>query len=449
LDGKQADLPRSYGLATGIFVVVASMIGVGILTSSGYTIRATESYSTLLILWTVGGVLAVCGALTLAELATAMPRVGGEYIFVRTGFGERIAFVYGWATLLVGFAGPTALIAHSAIAYLVQPFAVPDIAKPVGASILILFFAAVHCAGQKESAFFQDLTTAFKLLGLVALVLFGIAVGSGSFEHLRDGKSITEQSAGLLAVNLVYVMYSYSGWNAAVYLAGEIRDAPRLVPRAVILGTAGVTLLYLLLNLTYAYALPPTALRTAPLSDVEAIAELCARKLFGASVSGPVSVIIGFGILSSVSAYLLVGPRVSFAMARDRLFPALAGRVHPRWHTPAAAIQIQAAAALVLLWSSHILTGGIDAFGELLRYTGVGLTALLVLTVSSIFAIRRRPDYRPTFRIPLYPLPPLCFLSVSAWILVFSIREEPLAALVSLATLLLAFPMYSLTRRNR
>ncbi|MBX9628004.1 MAG: APC family permease [Gemmataceae bacterium] len=428
---------RRFGYWAGHLVVMGSMIGAGILTTSGYTLRATGNPQALLALWALGGLLAVCGALTVAELATALPRSGGDYVFVRAAFGPGAGFVSGWATFVLGFAAPTAVIAHLAVSYLTA--GVPDRpgwVVPAGATALILAVAVVHTRGARQSAWLQSAATATTAAVLVALGAGGLLVGTGSWDHFRQGGWPTGDQWGPLAAGLIYVGYAYAGWNAAGYLAGEVRDPARTLPRCLVGGAASVIALYLLVNVAYVYALDPAVMTAKSPAEVERVAELAAAALFGPEVAGVVAVALGLTLLASVSAYMLTGPRVAYAMARDGAFPAFAGRLHPTRGTPAAATLTQAALASGMVWAA-------GSFKDLLDYAAVGLAALAGLTVAAVFPLRRRAGLVHPYRVPLYPLPPLLFLLLTGWTVGYSVVDDGqrAAAALSLLTLLVGVPL--------
>ncbi len=448
--------PRRFGYWTGHFVVLASMIGAGILTTSGYTLQATGNPAALLALWLLGGVMALAGAITIAEVATALPQAGGDYVFVREGFGPGAGVVAGWATFVVGFAGPTAVVAHLALAYLTAPFAdrlasilppwAARSAVPIEASLLIGLVTFLHCLGHRESARFQALVTSFKIVLLVGLGVGGIAFGNGDWRHLAVGSSWpTATQWPALATGLIYVSYAYSGWNGAAYLAGEIRDPSRLLPRALIWGTLSVVVLYLLVNLTYVYALDPAAMTArSPMDpEVEKVAELAVAQLFGRTAANAFAILVGLSLVASVSAYILTGPRVTFAMAQDGVFPTFAGRLHTTREVPVRATVAQGLTAIVLVWSGTFL--------QLLDYTSVGLAVVSAMVVASVFPLRRRPVPSP-YRLPLYPLPPLLYIGLVAWTVIQQVidREKRPQAVLSLATILAGVPLAGwVTRRKR
>ncbi|MFO0797283.1 MAG: amino acid permease [Gemmataceae bacterium] len=435
---------RRFGPWAGYLVVVGSMIGAGILSSSGYTLRDTGNPAGLLAVWALGGVLAVCGALTVAELATTLPRSGGDYVYVRAAFGRGTGVVAGWAGFALGFAAPTALIAHMALAHLIGPFAASvsgvfpwwntDVAVKAGATALVAAVAVGHTLGHRHSAWLQTGATLLTVAVLLALSVGGLLFGRGSWTHFEQGGWPRDESWPALAIGLIYVGYAYAGWNGAAYIAGELRDPARSLPRCLVGGAVTVTGLYLLVNVAYVYALDPAGMTTRPRADVERVAELAAAALFGSELARVTSAVLGLSLTAAVSAYLLTGPRVAYAMARDGAFPAYAGRLHPVRATPAAATLTQAALAVGLLWSG--------TFEQLLSYTTVGLAALTGLTIASVFPLRRAALPRP-YRLPLYPLPPLAFLVLTAWTVGYAVYDDKTRApaLWGLATIAVGVPL--------
>lgn len=440
------ELRRDFSAATPSYAVVASMVGVGVLTTSGYILKGTGSGAVLMVLWLAGGLVAMCGALVVTELAAAMPQAGGEYVFIRQAYGRMWAFLYGWVSLLIGFAGPTAIIASGAGRYLVQPWlddahlAAPVVTRGL-AALFVIAFTLVHVWGHALSSRVQGVSTLLKIVVLVALVVAGFASPRGDWGRLVPAAPPEPLSWGLLAISLVYVLYSYSGWNAATYLAGELRDPGRSLPKATLLGCGAVICLYLLLNAVYLYAVPASEFRLMSDAQVEPIAALAANRLLGPWISAPLSVGIGLGLLASVSAYMLTGPRVYYAMARDGLFPSIAARVNER-SVPVAATVIQAGVTLTLLISGR--------FRDLLTYAGVGLSISAFFVVACVFVLRvRRPDLPRPFRTPGYPVTPLIFLGGTAWMIVFAFREQPLWSAVSVGAILAGIPFYHVWQRLR
>jgi APA family basic amino acid/polyamine antiporter len=388
-----------------------------------------------------------------AELATALPRSGGDYVYVRAAFGRGTGVVAGWAGFALGFAAPTALIAHMAWSYLLGPFDAAlaarlpgwdgGLAVKAGATGLITAVGVGHTLGHRHSSWLQTTATLTTVAVLLALSVGGLAVGTGCWGHFAAGGWPRDGEWPALAIGLIYVGYAYAGWNGAAYIAGEIRDPARTLPRCLVGGAVTVMLLYLLVNVAYVYALDPLVMTTRPREEVERVAALAATGLFGADFARFTSAAIGLCLTAAVSAYLLTGPRVAFAMARDGAFPAYAGRLHPARGTPAAATLTQVALAVGLLWSG--------TFEQLLNYTTVGLAALTGLTVASLFPIHRRSDLPHPYRVPLYPLPPLAYLVLTGWTVAYAVYDDGtrVAAVLSLGTILAGVPLARLLPDRR
>ena len=369
-----------------------------------------------------------------------------------TAYGDGVGFTYGWATFFLGFAAPTALIAHACIVYLLMPwqsrviaagYAWPEWITPAGASVVILSLTALHCRGQRASAWVQNLTTAFKFLLLSLFVVAGWIVGDWS--QWSAGRAISEQEVGTAVVSLVYVFYAYLGWNASVYLAGEIEQPSKSLPRAILGGCVLVTLLYLAINVTYILGVGPEGLRDATPAQVEAIAETAGRRLFGpARLRRVVDVdrLRNSGVRECISADWL--PHC-FAMAADGLFPAYGSRLSATAGVPRNAIVTLGLSAVALLWMSQWVAGAADAFRSLLNYTTVGLVLLTSLAVSSLFVLRRRVQVS-SFRVPWYPVPPFLFLGVTGVLMVYAIKLNPQPTLWGTASILSGWPVYRLTR---
>jgi APA family basic amino acid/polyamine antiporter len=439
------ELQRRFGMPTATFVVIASMVGTGILVSPGYAILALESYSTLLLLWAIGGVLAVCGALTIAELAAAMPRAGGEYVYLREAYGPLPGFLAGWTSFFLGFSAPLAINAHLAATYLLSPIdsptapAAPWLRTALGAC-LIVAVTVPNVLGYRHSAWTQNLTTLIKLSLLGGVVVVGFAIGNGKLEHLSGGKPLTELDYGVASTQLFYIMIAYTGWNAAGYVAGEVRTPGRTLPRSILLGCGLVVVLYLAMNLVFAYALP-VADATA-IADAERFALIAVARLFGDGAASVFAFAVGLALLATLSAFVVTGPRIYYAMARDGLFPALAGVVHPRTGLPVQSIVLQSACALAIL--------SCGTFQQVYQYTAVGLSLFSMLFISAVFVLRvRRPELARPFRTPGYPVVPAVYLLATLWMVGCGFQQWPGPSTVSLLSILAGVPIYFLWTRIR
>jgi basic amino acid/polyamine antiporter, APA family len=441
--------PR-FGLATATFVVVSSMIGTGVLTTSGFTVYFVGSNQLMLALWVVGGVLALCGALTLCELSASLPRSGGDYVFLLEAYGPLSAFLSGWVSFLIGFGGPIAASASAAAKYLLAPLRLDDasaaLAQPAVASAAIIALGVVHCLGRGSTIRAQAGMTAVKLGILAVLAVAGLAAGWGHWENLADRPPMTWELVVTMASSLVYISYAYTGWNAASYLAGEVERPQEQMPRAILLGTGVVLALYLALNAAYALALSAADVRAIVggpenVSAITPIAQIAADRLYGRRVADPMSVAIGLTLLASVSAYILTGPRVAYAMARAGQFPEVAGCLSSRG-APAVATALQVAWSLLLLWSA--------SFERILLYSGVGLAIFSMLTVGSVYVLRwRLPELPRPFRTPGYPLVPAVYLVGTGLLTAAVFYERPVVSSISLLSIAAGVPVYYLRNVGR
>ncbi len=405
-------LIRTLGPFAAAAFVVTNMIGSGIFTVPAFVRVATGSPSASLAVWLAAGLLGLCGALCYSELATRMPRAGGEYRFLSDGLGPLWGFLSGWTSFVVGFSASVAASSLGVVAY-VAPLidgwnpdqSVGGIVTQgaVAAAVLILLLTGIHCIGVRWSGSVQT-TLAALVLGAITLFLAaGFGSGNGSWSGLTG--VATPQSNSWVA--LLQVTYAYAGWNAAAYIAGEVDDPQRNLPLAIIGGTVFVMLAYVLLNTLFFYAVPE-----AQWEPTISIGALAAERLFGESGARAVSAVIALAMFGSVSAMTAIGPRIYFAMARDGLAPRALARTSARGAAPSAAIIAQG-----LLGSLLALTG---AFSALLVYIGSSLLLFNALTIVTLFVVRRDPPpgEEDVFRTPMHPVPALVFIGITlaAWI---------------------------------
>jgi APA family basic amino acid/polyamine antiporter len=438
-----------FGTATAAFVVVSSMVGTGVLTTSGYAVLGVRSNAIVLALWVVGGLIALTGALTLAELSAMLPKSGGEYVILREAYGSSPAFLAGWVSLLLGFAAPIAATASAASTYALAAWGIQD--RPtinVLASAAIVVFAAINLAGNAHASWVQGGITIVKIVMMAAFVVAGLAAaGTSRLAAIADWPRPADglvSFGGALAA-LVYVSYAYTGWNAASYLAGEIRNPGRSLPRAILGGTALVVGLYIGMNLVYALALPVDRVqeiaRLHGRDAVAPVAELAAAELFSASWRGRISLATAVMLLGALSALILTGPRVAVAMAENGQFPRVVARCSRRSGAPVVATLGLAAAALILLWSG--------SFEFLIVFSGVGLAGFSLATVAAVFVLRiRLPGRERPFRVPGYPFVPAFYLVATTALVVASTLEQPLPSLVAGLAILAGLPLAWLADRQ-
>lgn len=439
----QTHLHRALGTFGAAAFVVSSMVGTGIFTVPAFVRAATGDGLSALGVWLVGALLALCGAFCYAELATRMPKAGGEYQYLTNVYGRMWGFVSGWLSFFAGFAAPTAASALGAVAYAATLFPGWNPNAPVldglditqGSAIaaaVALVMAVVHSLGVRPSGRLQTILAATAIGSIVLFVLIGFATGRGNW----SGVTQTSEATGRWWLALIQVSFAYTGWNAAAYLAGEVKEPRKTLPRALIGGTLVVVILYLALNLLFFYALPATAWN----AEI-AVGQIAAEHLFGSAGAKIVSLIVTITILGSISAWTASGPRVYFAMACDGVAPAFFRRLG-KHGAPAVGTMLQAVAAAIMALSG--------AFGQLLTYVGSGLLLFSGFTIAAVYFARRKniahsSDY---FRVPGYPLTPAIFIAmvVVSWIQGF--REQPWPTSAALLTIIAGVVIYYAARAS-
>ena len=412
--GKSTLIPQ-LTLSSLFFIIVANTVGSGIFTTSGFIMQDVLSPPALLLCWFIGGLLALAGGLCYGELGAMFPAAGGDYVFLRESFGKRIAFLSGWTSLWVGFSAPIAAVAIAFGSYVTGTLPAP-LSHPGTPTLLavgiIAFFTWAHLQGILFGIRMHNVLTLLKIVLILFLVGAGLAWGNGSLEHFKAPFTYTHLFSQKFATSLIFVSFAYSGWNACVYLGSEIKNAPRNIPLSIVTATLAVIVIYLLVNVVYIYALPPQ-----DMFGVKEIGSAAAARLFGETAGSLFAIVIAFCLLSAVSSMIMIGPRVYYAMAQDRLFLRLLGNVSRTRHVPTYAIILQGVVAILL-----VLTA---TFYALLIYVGFLLAIFSSLTVAGMVLLRsKRPDGPRPYRTWGYPLTPAFFLIGNAWIVVCSIRNN-------------------------
>ncbi len=423
------------GVAPATALVIANMVGTGVFTTTGVVLPLVGSPLGVLAIWAASGLLALCGAAAYAELGAMMPRAGGEYVYLTRAFHPAVGFMAGWVALLVGFAAPTAAGALAFGRYLHA--ALPAIPQQPAAFALIAALTAAHMAHVRFGALVQTAVTGL-VLALIATFVVGAAVaGHGDMANLASSvpTSGAASRAGGIALALVYVGYAYFGWNAIAYVAGEVRDPGRTLPRALVAGTGLVTVLYLALNFVFVWAAPAPALA----GRVE-VAHVAAEALFGGRAAALLSALVAMAVAGCVGAMLMAGPRILVAMAEDGLFlRALARRTAGGAPTAAVALQGVIAAAIAL-WVP---------FDRILVYVGFTLNLTAGGAVAAVFVLRRRaPDAPRPHRALGWPASGLLFLGLITAMTVFAIRDRPRESAAGGATILAGALAYLRWRRE-
>jgi APA family basic amino acid/polyamine antiporter len=445
-------LERRLNTGDAVALIVSNVIGGGILFTPPLVAASVPHPWLFLATWLLGGLLAFAGAMSYAELAARRPRAGGEYVYLQAAYGNLAAFLTGWTSFVAGFSGAIAASAVVLAAYVGRfvpagadaaplltvplPFVTLTVSRQsLVALVAIAVMAFIHLRGVGPGRIVSNILAALKVSALLLFIAVGFAFGRGSLENLEAPGAALTGGAWLLA--LIPVMFTYSGWNAAAYIAEEVRDPGRNVPRALAMGTLAVIAIYLLLNLLYLYVLPVTELAAVRGSVLDVIAD----RLLGAAAGDIMGLVSIVSIAASISAMTFAGPRVYYAMARDGLFVPIAGRVHARYRTPAMAIIAQAA------WSSLlVLSGGADA---LTRYTGFAVVLFAGISVAGVFVLRtREPGRELPYRAWGYPVAPALFVLVSLAIVVNAVLSDPGPSLAGTAIIAAGIPLYWYFRRQ-
>jgi APA family basic amino acid/polyamine antiporter len=440
-------LQRKLGLFPLTNIVIANMVGAGIFTTSGLLMKDLHSAAVMLSLWIVGGLIALCGALSYGELGAAIPRAGGEYAFLSRLFHPVLGFLAGWVSFFVGFSAPIALSAFGFSEYMTRAFpgllhlglfagaSEAAMMKKIFAILVIAAFTFIHTRGIELGARVQNLLTGLKILLIVALVAAGFAVGKGSLNHLTASGAFNFGFGGwkTMGLALMWIMFAYSGWNASAYVGSEVKNPSRNLPRSLLLGTGVVIVLYAALNLFYIYAVP-----SAGMEGVISIGGLAAGNLFGKSAETVLSVLISFALFSSLSAFIILGPRVYYSMAKDGVFFKSLAKVNPRFSVPSRSIVLQGMIAAVM-----VLFG---TFDQLLTYMGFSLGIFPILAVLGVFKLRR--SGRSVIKLPGYPVIPALYVLAGVTILVLAFLQRPKESSIAIATVLVGIPIYLVFRKK-
>ncbi len=434
------NLPGKLGHFSLTNIVIADMIGAGIFTTSGLLLGQLHDPRLLLTLWLVGGGIALCGALSYSELGAKFPRAGGEYVFLSELFSPLAGFLSGWVSFIVGFSAPIAASSLAFSEYLILTF--PEgvsldhiiLYKKAAATGVILVFTLIHYFGLKSGSKVQDMLTVLKIALILTLVIAGFAFGEGSFQHFRIQLSDASERAGFktIGLSLMWIMFAYSGWNAATYLGSEVLNPVKNIPRSLIRGTLFVTIIYLLLNILYVYAIPATEMK-----GVIPIGGLAADNLFNQSMGQFFSLFIAVILLSSISALIIIGPRVYYAMAMSGHFFRMAKKVN-RSKVPGTSILLQSGLAILF-----VVSGTFDQIITLLSFS---LGIFPILAVMGV--IKLRMNKKSIYKTPGYPLIQLVFIFLSLAILVLAYLERPVESSIAILVILTGIPVYYLLTRS-
>lgn len=448
-------LVRQLGLVSAAALVVSNMVGTGIFSTSGFLANDLGDPKIFFAIWIAGAVVSLAGALCYSELGVNFPSSGGEYVYLTEAYGKPWGFMTGWASLFAGFSAPIAAAALACASYLAyfypalrQDAAMLTFGPPWfeirlgGAQLLagglIGGLTAINILGVALAARFQNVMTAFKIGVLLTFIVLGLTMGAGDWSHFSQpaerGSSVP--LAGQFAISLCFIYMAYSGWNAATYIAGELKDPAVTLPRALTIGTLSVAALFLLMNVVYVYAAPLEQMK-----GVVAIGALASSKLFGAGVAGIFSLAMAISLVPTVNAMMTIGPRVYYAMAKNGAFLSFASRVDPRRHTPVPAIVLQGTVAILMT---------LTPFPSLLTFIGLTLNFFTAMSVASLFLFRRRPGWKKLGVVSFgWPLIPLFFCSVGLWVSVYGFLFAPRVSFAAAGMLAAGALAYHLRTRGQ
>lgn len=443
----ESSLQRKLGLFPATNIVIANMVGAGIFTTSGLLMAGLNSPVLMLALWLVGGLIALCGAMSYGELGAAMPGAGGEYLFLSRLYHPIFGFLSGWVSFIVGFSAPIAASSLGFSEYFVRAvpgfsawmqntgILQPDGVKTFLAVSVIVIFTLLHYTGIKSGALVQNILTILKVVLILVLLFAGFFSGNGDLQNFSQGSGVEQGLSGwkTMGLSLMWIMFAYSGWNASTYLGAEIRNPLKTLPRSLILGTGIVILLYIGINILYIYSTDPVEMK-----GVISVGGLAMGKLFGPLADTLFSLLIGFALFSSLSAFIIIGPRVYYQMASDGLFFKSVAKIHPKFGVPSNSILLQGLIAVILALSG--------TFEQVLTYMGFALGIFPILTIAGVFRKRRKDP--ASLKLPGFPFVQIIFIAAGIMILVLSYLERPAESSVALLTVIIGIPAFFIFRKN-
>lgn len=434
-----APLLRQIGLVSATALVISNMVGTGIFTTTGFLAGDLGDVKLVIGIWVVGAICALAGAFCYSELGINFPSSGGEYVYLTEAYGPTWGFMTGWVSFFAGFSAPIALAALAFSDYVgyFWPDARLDHSTSAGPSwfplqigwaqlvacALIAMFTLLNFFGVKRVARIQNVLTGTKVIVLLAFIVLGFLVGNGDWNNFSMNAARTNPATPIaeqFAYSLFFIYLSYSGWNAATYVAEEVKQPERTLPIALTFGTILVAALFIALNLVFIYAQPLEQLK-----GKVAVGWISASHLFGPNIAGVFGALMALAIMSTVNAMVTIGPRIYYAMAQNGAFFSIAARVNERWHTPVPAILMQGVCALFMTLSS---------FRDLFFFIGFLLNFFAALSVTTLFFFRKRPGWQKLPAVSFaWPFVPLLFVVVSAWLTYKGMMMNPKVSMIAVA----------------
>ncbi|HSO84996.1 MAG TPA: amino acid permease [Draconibacterium sp.] len=439
---------RKLGLFSVTNIVIANIIGAGIFTTTGFLMDYLGNPLLMLLLWFIGGLIAFCGAIAFGELGATFPEAGGEYIFISKLYNPLLGFLSGWLSLIVGFSAPIAASAIGFSEYLslafpsLQATLLPsEIVNPLHfkkllAITAILVFTFIHSRGVIFGTRIQNTLTILKVALITGLIVAGFTFGKGSFHHFETPDQFQFSFSGWksIGLSLMFIMFAYSGWNSATYIGSEIKSPDKVIPRSLLISTGIVMILYLLLNVFFVYSISPGQIKGVP-----EIAGLAAGMAFSGFAESVISLFISFALISSLSAFIILGPRVYYSMTKEGYFFDFAAKVHPKYKVPVGAILLQSSIAIILVISG--------SFEQILVYMGFSLGIFPILAVWGVFKLRL--SGKSALKLPGYPFVHIIFIVTGIAMLILAYFERPFESSIAILTALSGIPVFYGFKRNK
>jgi amino acid transporter len=439
-DANKSVKPRQLlSVWDGIVLICGMVIGAGIFKAPSIVAGNTGSNAEFIFAWVLGGIVSLCGALVYAELSARYPETGGEYAFLSRGWGRGVAFVFAWSRMTVIQTGAIAAVSFVFGDYASEMLRLGDKSSAIYAALGVVALTALNVVGTRESKTLQKVMQVLLFAGLAFIALAGFLVGS-------PGKPVTASAGGSFGLAMIFVLLTYGGWNEAAYLAGEVRDPRRNMMRILVGGILTVTVLYLLVNLGYLFALGLGGMR-----ESKAVAADVMRVVVGEKGVILLALIVCLAALTTMNAAIFTGARTTYALGQDFRFFARVGAWRDSGSTPANALLLQGAIALVLVGASSVTP---DGFTAMVAYTSPVFWTFFLFTALTLFLFRRKTTEVPAFRVPLYPVVPLAFCAICLYMLYSSINyvrfavEFGVAVFAGLAIMAAGIPLYFLVRNR-
>jgi len=428
------DLPRRLGLIDATLIVVGIVIGSGIFLLPNLIARNLPSASAIIGVWVVAGVLSYLGALAYAELGAMMPATGGQYVYLREAYGDWCAFLCGWVFALAAVPGGIAFLAVGFAIYLDHFIPLTAGMRTLAALALVCGLSSINAIGVREGVWVQRIFTSLKIAGL--LLVIGAAVFAPPAVSARSAELPSLSYTGF-GIAMAACLMAYNGWSYVSFVAGEVKRPERNLPAALALGMGVVMALYVSANLAYLHVM------TIPeIAAAERVGAAVAERVMGPSGAAALSMVVLLSIVGAINGCILTGARIPFAQARDGLFFASFGKIHPRFETPAFAIAMQA------LWTCLLIVTG--SYASLSSYTIISAWIFYTMSVAAVWVLRRKkPDTLRPYKMWGYPATLWLFIAVSIWFLVDALVNQPQVSLIALALAAAGFPAYLLWSRQR